>query len=111
VVFPWSCFATPGVFRGGWVALSPRVRGVSVDEIEKALSGDHQRPYVPLCAAYGQLCPSETEPQHADEPCRESEETDAVYTLDFENPDLAGVVDRLNWVVNDGVVVAVNSSR
>jgi hypothetical protein len=55
--------------------------------------------------------PSETEHQHADEPCKESEETDAVYTLDFENPDLAGVVDRLNWVVNDGVVVAVNSSR
>jgi hypothetical protein len=34
----------------------------------------------------------------------------AVYTLNYQDPDLAGVAERFNWVVNDGVVVAVNSS-
>jgi hypothetical protein len=34
----------------------------------------------------------------------------AVYTLDYENSDLTGVVDRFDWVVTDGVVVAVSSS-
>ncbi len=34
---------------------------------------------------------------------------DGIYILDFENPDLTSIVKGLNWVVKDGVVVAVNS--